>query len=60
MHDAPNPETRRKAALDILRLGGFEPASVATYVLGIGPETPEGVQQQWERDEYFRQLASKT
>ena len=52
--EAPNPETRRKAALDILRLSGYEPGSQDTY--GRGPETEtetetaEGVQDKWHRD----------
>ncbi len=37
-----NPETRRKAALDILRLTGFEPGHYEAYAWGIGQRTPEG------------------
>lgn len=48
--EAPNHETRRRAALDILRLGGYEPGSQQTYGWGLGPETADGVQEKWERD----------
>lgn len=48
--EAPNPETRRKAALDLLRLSGYEPGSQETYGWGLGPETEEGVQERWNRD----------
>ena len=49
-HEAPNHETRRRAALDILRLGGLEPGSQQTYGWGLGPVTSEGVEEKWERD----------
>ena len=57
--EAPNPETRRKAALDILRLGGYEPGSQQTYGWGLGPQTADGVEERWEKDEEYRQLLSR-
>lgn len=48
--EAPNPDTRRRAAVDLLRLGGFEPASLQAYGIGIGPETADAVQAKQERD----------
>ena len=52
--DATNDETRRKAAVDLLRLGGFEPASPEAFALGIGPATEEGVMDQWEEEACLR------
>ena len=46
-----NDETRRKAALDILRLAGYEPGSQETYAWGIGPRTEADVQEKWEQEE---------
>ena len=37
MENSDNEETRRKAALDILRLSGFEPGKHECYGWGIGP-----------------------
>ena len=57
--EAPNPETRRKAALDILRLGGYEPGLQQTHGWGLGPQTAERVEEQWKSDEEYLQLLSK-
>ena len=59
MHEAPNPETRRRAAVDVLRIGGFEPASREVYGLGIGPVTADGVREKWKQEEEFRELLSR-
>jgi signal transduction histidine kinase len=41
-----NPETRRKAALDILRLTGFEPGHYEAYAWGIGQRTVEAAEHE--------------
>lgn len=41
MDNSANDETRRKAALDILRLNGFEPGKDENYARGIGPTNVE-------------------
>ena len=41
-----NPETRRKAALDILRLTGFEPGQYEAYAWGIGQRTVEAAEHE--------------
>lgn len=37
MENSESEETRRKAALDILRLTGFEPGKHECYAWGVGP-----------------------
>ena len=41
-----NPETRRKAALDILRMSGFEPGHYEAYAWGIGQRTVEAAEHE--------------
>jgi len=43
MENSSNEETRRKAALDILRLSGFEPGKHEPYAAGIGPTNVESM-----------------
>lgn len=43
MDNSENEETRRKAALDILRLNGFEPGKHECYAWGIGPTDVESM-----------------
>lgn len=45
---AQSLETRRKAALDILRMSGFEPESRSAFGWGIGQRTSEGVKHELE------------
>jgi len=44
--NSENDETRRKAALDILRLTGFEPGQHETFAWGIGPRSKKGVEDE--------------
>lgn len=57
--NAPNLETRRKAAVDLLKFGSFEPNSVETYGSGIGPETADSIQEKWDREEKIRRMLSE-
>ena len=57
--EAPNPDTRRKAAVDLLKFGSFEPNSVETYGSGIGPETADSIQEKWDREEKLRRMLSE-
>ncbi len=43
MENSESEETRRKAALDILRLSGFEPGKHESYAWGIGPTDVEAM-----------------
>ena len=43
MDNSENEETRRKAALDILRLSGFEPGKHECYAWGIGSTNAESM-----------------
>ena len=43
MENSSSEETRRKAALDILRLTGFEPGKYDSYAWGIGPTDVEAM-----------------
>jgi hypothetical protein len=58
MQEAPSFETRRKAALDIMRLAGFEPGSQQSYAWGIGPRTADGVRQATRRENAMSMLIS--
>ncbi len=50
LSDDKNPEIRRKAALDILRMCGLEPGKHESYGWGIGPRTPEKVAEEEQQD----------
>ena len=54
--DSPNPGVRRKAALDLLRLSGFEPGSQETYGWGLGPVIEDAVKAQWGREKLYADL----
>jgi hypothetical protein len=56
--DGENPEIRRKAANDILRLAGFEPSSRELYRFGVGPTTVPEVEKEWRAAEYHQILTS--
>ena len=43
MDNSENEETRRKAALDILRLNGFEPGKHECYAWSVGPTDVEAM-----------------
>jgi hypothetical protein len=43
MENSSNEETRRKAALDVLRLTGFEPGKHECYAWGVGPTKVEAM-----------------
>lgn len=43
--ETENPETRRKAAVDVLRLTGFEPGDSSSFSWGIGGTTEEQVEK---------------
>ena len=44
MATAKNEETRRKAAMDILRLTGFEPGQHESYAWGVGKTTQKEIE----------------
>ena len=54
--NAKNPETRRKAALDILTLSGFTPGTQALYALGIGPTDPAKVDDKRKQEKVWDNL----
>jgi transposase len=43
MENSENEETKRKAALDVLRLAGFEPGKHESYAWGVGPTNVEAM-----------------
>ncbi|BCR05316.1 hypothetical protein DESUT3_23850 [Desulfuromonas versatilis] len=46
MENSENEEIRRKAALDVLRLTGFEPGKHGCYAWGVGPTDVESMTHQ--------------
>lgn len=53
-----NPETRRKAALDILRMCGLEPGKHEAFAWGIGPTFPEKVMEKKAENAMWDELMS--